>query len=102
LAATCKTANNSTRTTSATVHTATVNTWYRVVITLNSDATQVTCEVFNDSGTSQGSQSNTTNIPTASGRETGHGFIYTNSGTTAVLGFYLDWMAVWYQEPLTR
>jgi hypothetical protein len=96
LNATCKTANNGTRTTSSTIATLSIDTWYRAQIRVNADATSVTCEIFNDSGTSLGSQANSANIPTATGRETGMGLIYTNAGTSAVLGVWIDWIAVWY------
>jgi hypothetical protein len=89
-----KTANNSTRTTSATIATLTVNTWYRCRLEVNSNATQVSFYVYDDSGAQLGSQSITTNIPTTAGRETGAGVIATNSGTTATLLAYFDWMAI--------
>jgi hypothetical protein len=103
LNATCKTANNGTRTTSATVAALSIDTWYRVQVRVNPDATSVTCEIFNEAGTSLGSQANTTNIPTAAGRGTGHGFVATNVGTTAVVLTWLDWIAFWYDtRALTR
>lgn len=82
-AVTCKTRSNSTETASATVATLSASTWYHGRITLNAGATSATCQIFDDSGTSQGSQAVTTNIPTASGREAGWGTIATNSGTVA-------------------
>jgi len=72
----------------------TVNTWYRCRLEVNSNATQVDFYVYNDSGTQLGSQSITTNIPTTTGGETGAGVIATNSGTTATLLAYFDYMAV--------
>jgi len=89
-----KTANNSTRTTSSTIATLTVNTWYRCRLEVNSNATQVDFYVYDDSGTQLGSQSITTNIPTTTGKETGAGVIATNSGTTATILAYFDWMGV--------
>jgi hypothetical protein len=98
-----KTSNNSTRTTSSAIATLTVNTWYRCRIEVNSNATQVNFYVYNDSGTQLGTQSITTNIPTATGRETGAGVIAINSGTTATLLAYFDWMVVFYDvRSLTR
>lgn len=97
-----KTSNNSTRTTSATLFTATVATWYRFRVTVNSNATSINFNVFNDSGVSQGSTDITTNIPTAAGRETGCGVIGTNSGTTATDLYHLDFMALSYAGTLTR
>ena len=92
-----KTSSNSSRSTTSTVATLTVGTWYRARVTVNSTSS-VTFEVFNDAGTSLGSQSLTANIPTASGRECGAGFIATNSGTTATLLVWLDYQAVKFIE----
>jgi hypothetical protein len=98
-----KTANNGVRTTSTTIATLTVNTWYRCRIEINDNATQANFYVYNDNGTLLGSTSITTNIPTALGRETGAGFVATNSGTTATLLAYFDFMAVGYNgRELTR
>jgi hypothetical protein len=98
-----KTANNAVRTTSATIATLTVNTWYRCRIEINSNATQANFYVYDDSGTLLGSTNITTNIPTAAGRETGAGLVATNSGTTATLLAYFDFMAVGYNgRELTR
>jgi len=89
---TLKTANNSTRTTSSTITTLSLNTWYKLKITVNSDATSVLGEVFDASGTLISSQSNTTNIPTGAGRETGVGIISTESTTTATAMTDLDFI----------
>jgi hypothetical protein len=98
-----KTANNGTRTTSSPIATLTVNTWYRCRIEINDNATQANFYVYDDNGTLLGSTSITTNIPTAAGRETGAGFVATNSGTTATLLAYFDFMAVGYNgRELTR
>jgi len=97
-----KTANNSIRTTSATIATLVTGTQYRVRILMNSNATSVTAEIYNSAGTLLGSQSNTTNIPTTAGREFGHGYIATNSGTTALALIDMDYMALWWTRALTR
>lgn len=98
-----KTASNSTRTTSSTIATLTVDTWYRGRVTVNADATSVLFEIFNDSGTLLGSQSNTTNIPTAAGRETGGGVLATNTSGSATPLVWLDWLAIAYEgRALTR
>jgi hypothetical protein len=98
-----KTANNGVRTTSTTIATLTVNTWYRCRIEINNNATQANFYVYDENGTLLGSTSITTNIPTALGRETGAGFVATNSGTTATLLAYFDFMAVGYNgRELTR
>jgi hypothetical protein len=80
---TCKARSNSVETISATIATLAASTWYHGRITINAAATQATCQIFDDAGVSQGSQTITTNIPTASGREAGWGTIATNSGTVA-------------------
>lgn len=92
-----KTAHNSVWTTSSTIATLTVDTWYRAKLVVNSDATSITFNIYNDSGTLLGSQSIATNMPTFS---TGHGVIATNAGTTALALVWLDYMALWYEGRL--
>jgi len=89
-----KTASNSIRSTTATSYTLTVSTWYRARLEVNSNATQVNFYVYDDSGTQLWTDSLTTNIPTALGRNTGAGVIATNSGITATALVYFDYMAV--------
>ncbi len=88
-----KTSSNSVRTTSATVATLAVSTWYHARIVVNANATGVDFFIYSDAGAQLGTVSITTNIPTASGRECGVAFIGTNSGTTAVDIVNLDYMA---------
>lgn len=95
-----KTSNNSTRTTSATIATLSASTWYHAQARINNAASQVTFEIFNDAGVSQGAQVNTTNIPTTRG--TGCGFVVTNSGTTAVDLLYPDYMSAAWLKDLAR
>jgi hypothetical protein len=97
-----KTASNSTRSTTATVATLTVNTWYRAKVEVNSNASTITFTIYNSSGTSLGSQTLSANIPTATGRETGVGVIATNVGTTATLLAYWDMISFYYNKPLVR
>lgn len=99
-AAVGKTANNSTRTTSATIATLSAGTWYRARIVVNRDATAVDFYIFSDAGNLLGSQQNTANIPTAASRETGHGLIATNSGTTATSLVDVDWMSIEWTKAL--
>ena len=89
-----KTASNSTRSTTGTSYTLTVSTWYRARLEVNSSATQVNFYVYDSNGTQLWTNNLTTNIPTGSGRNTGAGVIATNSGTTATLLAYFDYMAV--------
>lgn len=78
-----KTRSNSVESVTPTIATLVVNTWYHLRITINSDATLITFEIFDDNGTSLGSQTLNANIPTAAAREVGCGSICTNSGTVA-------------------
>lgn len=101
-AAVCKTSNNSTRTTSATIATLSTATWYHLRISVDATAANVTCEIFDGNGNSLGSQTNSANIPTAAGREFGHGWIATNSGTTATALLNMDYQALWWERALVR
>ena len=97
-----KTSNNSTRSTTATLATLSLNTWYRARIEVNSAITSVAFTVWSEAGTQLGTAALTTNIPTAAAREFGHGVIATNSGTVATLLVYYDYLSMWYQNDLTR
>lgn len=99
-AAVGKTSNNSTRTTSATIATLSASTWYRARIVVNKAASAVDFYLFDDAGNQLGTQQNTANIPTAAGRETGHGYIATKSGTTAQACIDMDYMSVEFTRAL--
>lgn len=99
---TCKTANNSTRTTSSTIATISTATWYRMRIEVDNTAANVTCSIFDANGNSLGTQTNSANIPTGAGRETGHGIIATNSGTSATNAIQIDYMAVGTKRAVVR
>jgi hypothetical protein len=88
-----KTSSNSVRTTSATITTLSLNTWYRGVIVVNNNATSVTFTVYDANGVSLGTQTVTTNIPTGAGRQTAVGCIATESSVTATAMVDLDYMA---------
>ena len=88
-----KTSNNSTRSTTATIATLSVNTWYRLRVEINSALNLVTFTVWNEAGTQLGQQTLSTNIPTTAGREFGHGIVATNVGTSAVLLAYFDYLS---------
>jgi hypothetical protein len=100
--ASAKTSNNSSRTTNGTTYTVTTGVWYGLYITVNSDATSVNFTLRLDDGTVLLNVNNTTNIPTASGRETGCGVISTNSGTSSVQLIVLDYMSFGWVGDLTR
>lgn len=89
-----KTANNSSRSTSATVAALTSTNWYKVVITLNANATTATIKLYDDSQVLLGTTSLSTNIPTASGRTLGSGIIATNSGTAITDLCDVDFLSV--------
>ena len=92
-----KTSNNSVQTSSATITTLSVSTWYHMRVKLNAAATQVDFTIYNMAGVVLGATSITTNIPTASGRECQPAFISTNSGTVATLLCSLDYISFCYQ-----
>lgn len=94
-----KTADNSTRSATATLATLAVDTWYHLRIAVNAGATSVSFEVFDDSGTLLGSAALTTNIPGAA-RTTTLGIVLTNSGATAVGLGQIDYLG--YVRRLTR
>lgn len=97
-----KTASNSVRTTSATIAALSTSTWYTAVIVVDEAAANVTAFIFDSNGNLLGSQTNSANIPTASGRETGAGWISTNSTTTATDLAHLDYQSVSFTKPLNR
>lgn len=100
--ATGKTSNSSTRTTSATIATLSINTWYRARIEVDNAAANVQFTIFNASGNQLGTQTNSANIPTGAGRVCGHGFIATKSGTTAQACIEMDYMSVQINKTLVR
>lgn len=99
-AAVGKTANNGTRSTTATIATLAINTWYRLRIVVNKTATAVDFFIFDDSGNQLGTAQLTANIPTAAGRETGHGYVATKSGTVAQACVEMDFMSVEFTRAL--
>ena len=99
-AAVGKTSNNSVRTTSATIATLVVNTWYHARIKVNSNASSVTFSLYDTSGVLLGSQAVTTNIPITAGRDCLPRFIATNSGVVATFLCQLD--LIGFQKPVLR
>ena len=87
-----KSSNNSVRTATGTTYTLTPGAWYRASIIMSYDGTRVDFYLFNDAGALVWTNSITTNIPTASGRECGIGFISTNVGFLASTLAYVDFM----------
>lgn len=97
-----KTASNSVRSTTGTNYTLVTNTWYRLKIAVNSDATRVDFYLYSEAGALLWTDNLTTNIPTAAGRETGHGIVATNSGTTAVTLVDIDYVELYIRRTLVR
>ena len=97
-----KTASNGSRNTTLTNYTISTGTWYRAVIYLNAGATLVTFELYNDSGTLLWSDTLSSTIPTASGRETGCGIIGTNSTTSATDIVHVDALLYTQDRTLVR
>jgi hypothetical protein len=91
LSMTGKTANSSTYSTTGTSYTLTTSSWYRAVVVLNSNATQVTYYLYDGSGNQLWTDSLTTTIPTAN---IGAGVIATYGTATASAIVNLDYMAV--------
>ena len=101
-AAVLKTASNSTRTTSSTITTVSTSTWYRVRLEVDNAAANATAWIFDANGNQLGTATQSTNIPTGAGRDTAHGIIGTNSGTTAIGIVDLDYMSVGSSKALIR
>jgi hypothetical protein len=101
-AAVGKTSNNSVRTTSATIATLSINTWYRARVEINDAASSAIFTIFDANGNQLGQQTNSANIPTGAGRNCGHGVVATKSGTTAQACIELDYMSVEFDKALVR
>jgi len=97
-----KTASNSTRSTTGTSYVLVTNTWYRLRVTLDPTAARVDFYLYSEAGALLWTDNLTTNIPTAAGRETGHGVILTNSGTSVLDLAYLDFMDNYIGRVLIR
>jgi len=97
-----KTASNSTRSTTGTSSLLVTNTWYRLRVTLDPTAARVDFYLYSAAGALLWTDNLTTNIPTAAGRETGHGVILTNAGTSILDIAYLDFMDNYIGRVLIR
>jgi hypothetical protein len=100
--ATGKTASNSTRSSTGTTYTLSAATWYRAKVVVAAAAASITYYLYDDSGTQLWTNTLSTNIPTASGRETSAAVICTNSGTSAIDLMHIDYMAFSYASDRTR
>lgn len=97
-----KTSSNSVRSTTATLTTLAVNAWYHARVAVDSALSLVTFSIYDMAGTLIGSATLNTNLPTASGRECGAGFVATNSGTTATDLVVVDYQAFSVLRDLPR
>lgn len=89
-----KSSNNSIRSLSGVIATLALNTWYKLEIVINANATLVTGNVYGVGGGLVGTGSVNTNIPTVLGREVGAGIIATNSGIVATGMVDIDYLKV--------
>jgi len=97
-----KTATNSTRSTTGTNYQMVTNTWYRLRVVLDPTAARVDYYLYSEAGALLWTDNLTTNIPTAAGRETGHGVIATNSGTAGNIIADLDLIDLEINRALAR
>lgn len=97
-----KTANNGARSTTVTSFVLVTNTWYRLRIILNANATRVDFYLYDEAGALLWTDNLTTNIPTAAGRETGHGLLATTSGSSVLNLVDVDYIDMLIARVLTR
>lgn len=96
------TTNTASTTTTGTSVTLVVSTWYRSKVCVLS-TTSTSFQIWNASRSSLWLDTGVaTNIPNGAGRETSSGVVVTNSGTTAVNVFNLDYMALFSTSAMTR
>lgn len=90
-----KTANNQTVSTTATTYTPSTGVWYRARLGVNEDASLVSYYLYDENGAGLWSDTLSTNIPTATGRECGVTIRVgsTNSAITDLI--HLDYAAFW-------
>ena len=89
-----KCADNSVRTSSATVAALSTSTWYHARVTVNANASQVDFAIYDMAGALVGTQAVTANIPTGAARLCGCGLGTVALGTTAQDLVALDYMSV--------
>jgi len=95
-----KTADNSTRSTTATGYTMSTSTWYRLRIVINSDASTVNFYIYNLAGTQLWTDSLSANFPAT---RVGNGFAaMTTASAAAAALISIDYMATWKNTELTR
>jgi hypothetical protein len=98
-----RTRNNSTESSTATLATLSITTWYRMRVEVADDYSGATFYVFDTNNNLLGSATLTTNLPTGGGtRNVGHGVVATKSGTAAEGIIDMDFMSMEFNEALTR
>lgn len=85
------TSSNSTQSTGDTGVTVAAATWYRIKVVVNAAGTSATATVMDGSGTSLGTATLTSNIPTGSGRQCGSGAQMVRSAGTTTRYADVDW-----------
>ena len=97
-----KTATNSARSTTVSNFQTVQGTWYSVLIVLNADASLASFYLYDEAGAELWSDALAPNIPTAAGRETGHGVNSTNVNAGAVDLLDVDFIDVRVARDLVR
>ena len=85
---------NSVSTTSTAIVTSSINNWYKLKITINSDATSVLGEVFDANGVFIDSRTITTNIPNGTAEHVQPAIISTHSGTAVTALLDADYVSM--------
>jgi hypothetical protein len=98
-----ETANNSVTSTTSTNYTISNTTWYNGYVTVNDDGTSVLFELYaSPAGSLLWNATLTTNIPTTSSRETGHGLSAMYSVASSIDLLYIDFMDLEIDRVLDR
>jgi len=97
-----KCASNSNRTTTATSFVLVTNTWYRLHLAVNVDATLVTFTLKSEVGATLWTDTVNANIPTGAGRNTGHGLIATNGAGGVATIVDVDYIHAGVHRTLVR
>ena len=98
-----QTRNNTASSTTGTNYTLAVSTWYRAKIAVNSDATGVSFWLYSSAGVILWTDTLAANIPTAAGRELGHGFVtWVGVGSASKVLIVIDMMIATRAGYITR
>lgn len=97
-----KTRNNSAESTTGTTYALSTATWYRMRIEVNATASRVDFTLYSAAGAVLWTDFLTTNIPTATGREIGHGIQAYKTTVTATALIDLDFISLNSSRVLSR